>query len=117
MWGVPAGIFYEHYFDVGSENDALFSCDWSFAASKDPLRFPEFPLCHVVSSCSMSRLTFVVCAGVGGSGAMEYYVGCGMRGKLDGEGIRKHGRPPVQLSLVLDISGLMDVPFRPGTLP
>jgi hypothetical protein len=48
---------------------------------------------------------------------MEYYVGCGMRGKLDGEGIRKHGRPPVQLSIVLDISGSMDVPFRPGTLP
>jgi hypothetical protein len=32
------GIFYEHYFDVGTEDEALFSCDWSFASSKDPIR-------------------------------------------------------------------------------
>jgi hypothetical protein len=45
---------------------------------------------------------------------MEYYVGCGMRGKLDGDGIKKHGRPPVQLSIVLDISGSMGSSFRSG---
>jgi hypothetical protein len=46
---------------------------------------------------------------------MEYYVGCGMRGKLDGDGIKKHGRPPVQLAIVLDISGSMNSSFRPGS--
>lgn len=79
------GIFYEHYFDVGKEDEALFSCDWSFASSKDPI-----------------------------NGAMEFYVGCGMRSKLDGEGIKKHGRPPVHLVIVLDISGSMQSPFRSG---
>jgi len=78
------GIFYEHFFGVGSEEEALLSCDWSFASSKDPI-----------------------------SGKMEYYVGCGLRGKLDGDGIRKHGRPPVNLVIVLDISGSMDSRFRP----
>jgi Ca-activated chloride channel family protein len=77
------GIFYEHYFDVGTEDEALFSCDWSFASSKDPI-----------------------------SGKMEHYIGCGLRCKLDGDGIKKHGRPPVDLVIVLDISGSMDSSFQ-----
>jgi hypothetical protein len=45
---------------------------------------------------------------------MEFYVGCGLRCKLDGEGIKKQGRPPVKLAIVLDISGSMRQEFRYG---
>jgi hypothetical protein len=45
---------------------------------------------------------------------MEFYVGCGLRCKLDGEGIKKQGRPPVKLAIVLDISGSMSQAFRYG---
>lgn len=46
-----------------------------------------------------------------GSGKLEHYVGCGMRGKLDGDGIMKYGRLPVKLVIVLDISGSMASSF------
>ncbi len=79
---------------------------------------PRTPSGTLFSPCAV-RAVCAVCAVCGademsGSGAVEYYVGCGMRCKLDGEGIKKHGRPPVQLSIVLDISGSMGSPFRHG---
>ena len=43
------GIFYEHYFDVGTEDEALFSCDWSFASSKDPIRYTLLSVCGACS--------------------------------------------------------------------
>ena len=49
------GIFYEHYFDVGTEDEALFSCDWSFASSKDPIRYLFSPCVRCV--------VCVLCAG------------------------------------------------------
>lgn len=51
---------------------------------------------------------------------MEYFVGCGTRGRLDGDGIKKYGRPHLNLVVVLDISGSMSNHFdsgEPGTLP
>lgn len=79
------GMFNEHFFAVGSETEKPFSCQWFTAVSPDPL-----------------------------SGEVEYWVGCGLRGRLDGEGIRKYGRPRLNLVLVLDISGSMSNPFRSG---
>jgi len=45
------GIFYEHYFDVGTEDEALFSCDWSFASAKDPIRCTLLSVCGVCGVC------------------------------------------------------------------
>ncbi len=38
----------------------------------------------------------------------EYYIGLGFTSKYDGDGIKKYGRVPTKLIIVLDISGSME---------
>ena len=98
------GIFHQYYFKTGSEKEKMFACDWAHACSKDPIRYPSL---NVYERHPLTQSQ---------SGKMEYYLCCGMNGKLDGEGIRIFGRPALNLVIALDISGSMCSPFRAGTI-
>src|SRR5690606_21203499 len=77
------GLYAEYFFETGSEKEKLFSCNWNYALSSDPISSsPVFYLCCCMNSC------------------------------LDGDGLRKVGRPPLNLIVGLDISGSMSSIFR-----
>ena len=62
------GIFYNYFFKTPQTDKDLEVC-YSFGISKDPLSKSD----------------------------TEYYLGIGLGSKLDGEGLRKHGRPNLNM--------------------
>jgi len=46
---------------------------------------------------------------------MQYWLSVNFNSKYDGEGIKKHGRPTLNLVVALDISGSMFDPFQGTT--
>jgi len=80
------GIFNEYNFSNKIEEEHLFATDYSRAISKNVE-----------------------------TGEKEYFICLEMMSKLDGDGLQKHGgRPPMNFSFVLDISGSMNSPFDGG---
>jgi len=77
------GIFFNYYFQTGVELVKDFSPRYSYAICRDPL-----------------------------SGVKDYFISVGLTGKLDGEGLHKHGgRRPLNLVMVMDVSGSMASSF------
>eukprot|EP01117_Protostelium_nocturnum_P009975 TRINITY_DN3553_c0_g3_i1.p1 TRINITY_DN3553_c0_g3~~TRINITY_DN3553_c0_g3_i1.p1 ORF type:complete len:603 (-),score=245.46 TRINITY_DN3553_c0_g3_i1:95-1903(-) len=83
--------FYAHYFDGGIEDTQIFKANFS------SFTIPKFELGQ-----DGSRIQ---------SEEKEYWMGVNLNSKLDGEGIKKHGRPVLDLVIMLDISGSMSSAF------
>jgi len=80
------GSYYKFMFETGEELEKLFAPAFSISSSKDPI-----------------------------SGKREYFLCMGMNSKLDGDGLQRNGgRPNINLSIVLDVSGSMDCSFGEG---
>ncbi|KAJ5075863.1 straightjacket isoform c [Anaeramoeba ignava] len=78
------GIFSEYFFYYGKQEEKeLLTTDTSTAITINPLTKEK-----------------------------EYFLSFGLKSKYDGEGIKKYGRPPLNLMIILDISGSMSDSFR-----
>ncbi|KAJ5069768.1 straightjacket isoform c [Anaeramoeba ignava] len=78
------GIFSEYFFYCGKQEEKeLLTTDTSTAITMNPLTKEK-----------------------------EYFLSFGLKSKYDGEGIKKYGRPSLNLMIILDISGSMSDSFR-----
>lgn len=74
------GLFREYYFPIGPQTTKVFDANLHAAVSPDPF-----------------------------SKKLEHFVSIGLNSKYDGEGLKKlGGRPPLNLVILIDISGSMD---------
>jgi Ca-activated chloride channel family protein len=76
------GLIDDYYFETIDEKSKLFKSSYAFAVSKDPF-----------------------------SGKLEHYVCVNCVSCLDGDGLKQVGRPNLNLTILLDISGSMSSTF------
>eukprot|EP01125_Pyxidicula_operculata_P012346 TRINITY_DN4052_c0_g1_i1.p1 TRINITY_DN4052_c0_g1~~TRINITY_DN4052_c0_g1_i1.p1 ORF type:complete len:676 (-),score=152.50 TRINITY_DN4052_c0_g1_i1:123-2150(-) len=76
------GMYNQYYFETGYEDKDTFSASFYAATSKDPFNH-----------------------------SLEHYVAVGLNSKFDGDGIRTLDPRPLNLVILLDISGSMSSPF------
>ena len=78
------GVYNEHFFDTGFENEKILSVTCSPLTTRDPI-----------------------------SGKKETFLVVGLNSKYDGDGFSKHGgRPPLDFVVLLDVSGSMGESFE-----
>jgi len=78
------GLYYKYFFETGHEENKLFAPSFTIASTSDPF-----------------------------TGEFEEYLCMGLNSRDDGEGLQKNGgRPPINFSVILDISGSMSFAFE-----
>ncbi|KAH3759222.1 von Willebrand factor type A [Pelomyxa schiedti] len=73
-------VFGNYFFETGEEKTEMFS------------------ICAINAKCS-NPITH----------ELEYFIGLGLNSKYDGEGLSLYGRPTINVCIVLDVSGSMEI--------